>query len=128
MPDGTPEIEALSEAGWRRARALIGLFKKDHEPALVKAARDVGGVVLIAWQHEAIPAIARLIRGGGDGMPEIWPSERFDLVWVFDRLQGDQWSFTQVAQRILPGDQTGPALSAPLVAATEPGAGARFSS
>jgi hypothetical protein len=43
-------------------------------------AKVVGGVVLIAWQHEAIPEMAGLIIGGSTGIPSPWPGDRFDLV------------------------------------------------
>jgi broad specificity phosphatase PhoE len=79
-------------------------FEKGAEDELVRAAVHAGGAVLIAWQHEAIPEIARLIRGGTRGVPERWPGDRFDLVWVFDRQDGDTWSFSQVPQQLMPGD------------------------
>jgi broad specificity phosphatase PhoE len=84
-------------------------YTKRQEPALVQKATAVGGTVLIAWQHEAIPEIAGLILASSEGVPPIWPDNRFDLVWVFDRPSGSGgWSFTQVPQRLLPGDSTDP--------------------
>ena len=40
---------------------------------------------------------------GAPPVPKIWPDNRFDLVWIFDRA-GAGWSFSQVLQRLLPED------------------------
>ena len=78
---------------------------KGEEIALVADAMARPGNVLIAWEHEAIPAIADQIPGANPPHPQQWPGERFDLVWVFDRVPGAQnWTFTQVPQMLLPGD------------------------
>lgn len=160
MPDGTPNPEALTALGWRRAEALVGLFvppgghfadphlatpraifasgvayhsdsqrsqqtvtpiaeklalpidtnyPKHDESRLVQAAAATDGIILIAWEHEAIPKIAALIRGTDAGVPAHWPDDRFDLVWVFDReIGGATWSFLQVPQLLLPGDLADP--------------------
>jgi len=90
---------------------LIGLqldlsHPKGDEDALVADALARDGVVLIAWQHEAIPGIANQILGNTTTCPQAWSGDRFDLVWVFDRLPNDQgWAFTQVPQMLLPGDK-----------------------
>jgi hypothetical protein len=84
-------------------------FPKGDEAALMQAAKTIGGVVLIAGEHEAIPGIAQLILGSNQGIPQHWPSDRFDLVWVFDRPDTNgPWSFTQVPQRLLAGDSADP--------------------
>jgi broad specificity phosphatase PhoE len=84
-------------------------YPKGSERALVQAVTMLGGVVLIAWEHEAIPEIATLIRGSDHDIPLQWPNNRFDDVWVFDRPIGNvTWSFTQVPQRLLPGDSADP--------------------
>jgi broad specificity phosphatase PhoE len=85
---------------------------KGDEAALVQAATTIGGIVLVAWEHEAIPEIAQRVMGGPHGIPQDWPEKRFDLVWVFDRLAGDgNWHFTQVTQQLLAGDSTDPLLT-----------------
>jgi hypothetical protein len=155
MPDGSENPEALTATGWKRARALVGLFDppdgwfadprlarpgslfasgseslrpvqtimslakalglkidsthlKGEERGLVDAARTVGGVTLIAWQHEAIPAIATLICGSARGVPPRWPGHRFDLVWVFDLKDNGGWSFAQAPELLLPSDSAKP--------------------
>jgi broad specificity phosphatase PhoE len=84
-------------------------FPRGDEAELVEAAVAIGGVVLIAWQHEDIPDIAGDILGSDQGVPEHWKGHRFDLAWVFDRPDGgDRWTFIQVPQLLLPGDSDKP--------------------
>ena len=47
----------------------IRTFLKGQEPELVAAVKASEDPVLISWQHEALPTIAGLIRGGADGVP-----------------------------------------------------------
>jgi len=70
--------------------------------AICKAARNAGNVVLVAWKHELIPAIALGLTN--DPTPDKWPKERFDLVWVFDRRPDGSYGFSEVPQLLLPGD------------------------
>lgn len=64
--------------------------------------------VLIAWQHQDIPAIANIILGN-QSAPQKWPGDRFDLVWVFDLdTTTGQYALTQVPQNLLAGDLNTP--------------------
>jgi broad specificity phosphatase PhoE len=83
-------------------------YLKGQEDGLVAAEKNAGGVALIAWQHEAIPKIATLIRGSADGVPPHWPGDRFDLVRVFDRQDNGDWSFEQAPELAMPGDSPQP--------------------
>jgi hypothetical protein len=79
-------------------------FSKGDEIELVKASLNSPGPVLIAWEHEAIPGIAKDILGNNTS-PQKWPGSRFDLVWVFDRQEASgEWSFGQIPQMLLSGD------------------------
>jgi hypothetical protein len=74
------------------------------EDALVKAASAANGVVLIAWHHEKIPAIANLILQN-TSVPQKWPGDRFDVVWIFSRtVASAPWTFSQAPQLLLSGD------------------------
>jgi hypothetical protein len=78
---------------------------KGDEDSLMADALSQTGSVLIAWEHEAIPGIAGRIVGAAGAVPQKWPGQRFDIVWVFDRRpDGSGWDFTQVPQMLLPGD------------------------
>ena len=48
---------------------------KGDEKALVTDAIATNGVVLIAWEHEAIPTIANLIIGNQTTCPQSWPGQ-----------------------------------------------------
>ena len=74
------------------------------EDALVQAASAANGVVLIAWHHEKIPAIANLILQNTSA-PQKWPGDRFDVVWIFNRTVANAlWTFSQAPQLLLSGD------------------------
>ncbi len=94
-------IEPLSAA---MALPIDTTFRKGQESRLVAAAKSMDDSVLIAWQHEAIPEIASLIRGSSSNIPTPWPGHRFDMVWVFDSEGGEVWSFAQTPELVLPGD------------------------
>jgi len=74
------------------------------EQDLVTKAIGSNGVVLTAWHHEKIPAIANLILQN-QSAPQKWPSDRFDVVWIFTRAAAsDPWIFSQAPQLLLSGD------------------------
>jgi hypothetical protein len=79
-------------------------FVQGEEREVATAATSCAGVVLIAWQHEDIPAIAAAILGKTGVVPAKWPGDRFDIVWVFDLQSSGQYSFSQVPQMLLAGD------------------------
>jgi len=78
-------------------------FEGEEEP-LVKAARGIQGTVLIAWKHPAMHVIANAILGDKSAVPQHWPFDRYDLVWVFERTAAG-WAFVQVPQLLLAGDR-----------------------
>jgi hypothetical protein len=82
-------------------------FPKGDETDLAKAAAAATGPVLIAWEHEDIPAIVNAIAGNNTTCPQKWDGSRFDLVWVLDQKAGG-WSFAQVPQLLLSGDSDKP--------------------
>jgi hypothetical protein len=84
-------------------------FEKGQEADLAKQVLTQEGVILISWQHEAIGDIVRNLVAGNEpeaAIPVQWPDSRFDVVWVLDPPAPDKhrWKFTQVPQRLLPGD------------------------
>jgi hypothetical protein len=84
--------------------AIDSMIAEGAEPDLVKKASASTGVVLIAWHHEKIPAIANLILGN-QSAPQKWPGDRFDVVWIFDRAGATApWTFSQTPQLLLAGD------------------------
>jgi broad specificity phosphatase PhoE len=84
-------------------------FKKGQEKQMVESVLAASGVVLISWQHEKIPEIAKHIvasKPPTKPIPGKWPGDRFDIVWVFTppAAPSDRWSFVQVPQQLLSGD------------------------
>ena len=70
----------------------------------MQAASAANGVVLIAWHHEKIPAIANLILQNTSA-PQKWPGDRFDVVWIFNRtVASAPWTFSQAPQLLLSGN------------------------
>ena len=64
------------------------------------------GTTLVCWPREGLPLIAAAILGKPDGIPAIWPSDCFDIVWRLVReTPAAAWTFDQVCQRLLPGDR-----------------------
>jgi len=83
-------------------------FAEGQEAALAEAALQAAGTVLICWQHERLPDIARRISADRP-VPAAWPDDRFNPVLVFRREDGDAvWAFTQIAPLMLPGDRPDP--------------------
>jgi hypothetical protein len=84
-------------------------YAKGDYPAMLDAALSLQGIVLIAWEHGEIPNLANQILGNKTTSPQKWPSERFDIVWVFDlNMATNTYSFNQAPQLLLQGDLTTP--------------------
>ena len=89
-------------------------FKKGQEQKLVESAVSCDGVVLISWPHGRIPALAGYIPLTKKSPPlpkGKWPSDRFDMVWVFDydtTSRKGGYIFSQVPQLVLAGDSPDP--------------------
>jgi len=84
--------------------AIDSTIAEGSEQDLVTKASASNGVVLIAWHHEKIPAIANLILQN-QSAPQKWPGDRFDVVWIFSRAAASApWTFSQAPQLLLSGD------------------------
>lgn len=97
-------IEPLSE----RLGLMIDVrFLKEELGQLVQAVREIDGVVLICWEHHLIPSIANMLIGDTTSAPQIWPDDRFDVIWLIDASgPGRSPGFRQVPERLLDGDLT----------------------
>ena len=83
--------------------------KKGDYKAIADEAMSCGGIALISWQHQDIPEMANHILGDKTTVPQKWPGDRFDVVWVFDLDPASKtYSFTQVTQCLLAGDSDRP--------------------
>src|SRR5258708_2028088 len=88
-------------------------FTKGDEKALAAAVLKASGTVLISWQYEKIPKIVQHLTADArttQKVPQEWPDDRFDVVWLLTRTggSGEPWRFAQIPQRLLAGDKPEP--------------------
>ncbi len=85
-------------------------FTAGQESQLAETLKALPGVTLVSWQHEKIRDIAQALMGElTPDVPAKWPDKRFDVVWVFEKANGNKsWKFRQVCQQLLPGDSSKP--------------------
>ena len=102
-------LETLQPLAERLGLTIDLRFLKEELGQLVQAVRGTDGVVLISWEHHLIPSIANMLIGDTSSAPQIWPDDRFDLVWLIDPgAAGKPAGFRQVPQLLLSGDQATP--------------------
>jgi hypothetical protein len=85
-------LETVTPMAARLGLTPVTAHSKGEEAPLVKDALSRPGTVLICWQHEDIPAIGNLIMGDTKTVPQSWPEDRYDLIWIFER-KGRGWTF-----------------------------------
>ena len=99
-------LETLQPLGERLGLSVDTRFLKEELGQLARAVRGIDGVVLISWEHHLIPSISNMIVGNTTTVPQIWPDDRFDLVWLIDcSVPGQPPEFRQVPELLLSGDQ-----------------------
>lgn len=83
-------------------------YAKGDEAEVAAAAQQHHHTVLICWEHQGIPLIAKhlpLSRHNTQPAPSAWPGKRYDVVWIFDLdNSGDGYLFSQAPQLLLAGD------------------------
>ncbi len=101
--------ETLEPLAARLGLTIDTSYLKEQAVELIDAVRAIDGVVLVSWEHRLIPLMAERIVSGSAGVPTVWPSDRFDLVWVFEPDgTGSGYGFRQVPQMLLAGDRPDP--------------------
>jgi len=63
-----------------------------------------GKTVLICWEHQLIPEIARAFKAFQT--PGKWQNEVFDRIWIVNLNQGGKVSFQNVPQKLMFGDSS----------------------
>jgi hypothetical protein len=102
-------IETMTPLAEKLAIKINKDFPRSKVESMLEEVFLCKGTVLICWQREYLPQIAAHILGNKTRVPQVWPEDRFDLVWVFDRdRSSDRFTFKQVPQRLLMGDWTTP--------------------
>ncbi|MCB8879733.1 histidine phosphatase family protein [Acidisoma cellulosilytica] len=98
----TQTVQPLADLMQSQHVPFIESFGKDDLQAAMTEALTRNGIVLMAWEHHRIPDLAALLHPV-PATPDAWPDDRFDVLWVFDH-SADGWAFSQIAQRLLNGD------------------------
>ncbi|HEY7936170.1 MAG TPA: hypothetical protein VID26_03475 [Candidatus Limnocylindrales bacterium] len=102
-------IETLEPLAARLGLALDDPFVQDDLDQLVATLKASSGHILVAWEHKRIPLIANELVGSPGAVPQVWPDDRFDLVWVFEPgANGATYGFRQVPELLLAGDRAEP--------------------
>jgi hypothetical protein len=103
-------LETLQPLSERLGLPLDEPLMQDELDRLVQAIRGCGGDVLVAWEHKRIPLIANLLLGAPSTVPQVWPDDRFDLIWLLqpDPPDGGPLRLRQVPQLLLAGDRSEP--------------------
>jgi hypothetical protein len=84
-------------------------YGHEEEGLLAAAASANTGIVLISWKRDGLPMLGHILAGNTTTCPQVWPEDRFDLIWVFDRPhEAVPWTFAQVPQLLLRGDRAEP--------------------
>jgi broad specificity phosphatase PhoE len=79
-------------------------YSKGDEEALAAQVMNMHDDVLICWEHKMIPRLARMFAGRSARIPDEWPENRFDLVWVIRNAGGKAALIEQIPQLLLAGD------------------------
>jgi hypothetical protein len=95
------QIETIRPLSRRLGITPDQSFAVGDEDSLAQSVALEDGVVLIAWEHQHIPTIARHFTRAS---PDVWPGNRFDVVWVLDRGADGSYGFVQVPQLLLSED------------------------
>jgi hypothetical protein len=98
-------IETITPLAEKLAIRINSYYERSDVEGVVDEVFSCRGVVLMCWQREYIPEIAAHILGTERGLPQSWPEDRFDMIWVFDLdRRSNSYRFRQIPQRLLMGD------------------------
>jgi len=101
-----PKQTVTPLADWLQNLKIIDDHLKDDVDGLMKSVLKQGGTVLVCWEHQLIPSLVGRLPNAPK-VPQIWPDDRFDIVWVLDPDNGS-WKFSQIPQLLLAGDSDQP--------------------
>ena len=101
--------ETLMPLGERLGLTVDARYRKEELSELVQAIEAIDGIVLVAWEHHLIPSLTTMLVGDVARVPQVWPDDRYDVVWVVEEVgPAQQRGLRQVPEMVLSGDkQTG---------------------
>jgi hypothetical protein len=101
-------IQGLSDRLGSQFQIVSTFSDKQDADLAGSVVSNYSGVVLICWEHHNIPAIASALpTAPGTVIPQMWPDDRFDVIWTFTldpAAASVQYAFGQVPQQLLSGD------------------------
>lgn len=101
--------QTLDPLAERLGIAVDTRFAKTQIGELAEAAVAAEGPVLIAWEHHLIPSLVTTILGRTDGIPTLWPDDRYDVTWILEPAsENGRYTFRQSPQLLLAGDRDEP--------------------
>jgi broad specificity phosphatase PhoE len=102
-------VETLTPLAEKLAIRINCNFMRFETGGMLEEVRACVGVVLISWQHNYLPEIANGLLGDEKTVPQQWPEDRYDMVWVLDLdPTSGRYNFKQVPQLLLMGDWATP--------------------
>ena len=100
------EVDTATPTAKRLTLEVDEQYAHGDEAALAAELVSSGQDALVVWHHGNLPELLSHLPIANHGdVPSAWPEERFDLIWVLTR-SGDAYTFAQVDQDLLDGDQS----------------------
>ena len=101
--------ETLMPIAARLGLTITESFLQDPVDELAGALAACDGHVLVAWEHKRIPLIASRLVADASTVPQVWPDDRYDVVWIIEPgPAGGALRLRQVPQLLLGGDRPDP--------------------
>ncbi len=101
--------ETLMPIAERLGLTITESFLQDQVDELATALAACDGDVLVAWEHKRIPLIANRLVADASTVAQVWPDDRYDVVWIIEPgPAGAGFRLRQVPQSLLGGDRPDP--------------------
>lgn len=99
------EVQTATPLARRLGLAIDEDFDHARMDDLATALLSDASAPLVVWHHGSMTEVlARLPIANPDDVPQHWPDDRFDLIWVLTRDE-DRYRFASVPQDLLDGDE-----------------------
>lgn len=102
------ELDTASPIGRRIDVSVESNFAHEDEAELCSSILGDQRPTLVVWHHGNLAELVRRFPiANSHEVPAEWPKDRFDLIWVLTRDDGDsEFTFSTVDQQLLDGDAT----------------------